>query len=184
MNFKPIFTTILTALLLSLSYAQPNSSGVWEIRHCVDEFGDPTNEFYMQATTEGTFSTSTHTGEKLTAKIMISKDGEITLFLYHYGKSTPYSWDNDEYTVRTKDDTGNINTFYASIALHGSLKFNEYDATSLRALFTQNTSIKFYIENNRDKNYTYNFVLDCTNFLQTYNQLKPTIPTLFSQQAQ
>ena len=83
--------------------------GIWETRYYVDEFDQPTNEWYISSKELfiGKFSNSATTNSKLTVKMLIDKD-DITIFLYEYDMypvKNPWS-SADEYDITIRTSSG------------------------------------------------------------------------------
>ncbi len=101
--------------------ANLNNTGMWDIKHYVDEFGDPTGSGYITNTAPitGTFSNSATTNSDLTVKFAIEgldahdlKDGNfMAIMLFEYGRNHPvkkYSSIVDSYSIRVKAGSGEI----------------------------------------------------------------------------
>ncbi|MCB7049450.1 hypothetical protein LIZ34_03560 [Intestinimonas butyriciproducens] len=86
------------------------SLGIWQTAYYVDDFNQPTEDWYVVNNTQfiGTFSNSAVTDAALTADVVIDCEKDIAIFLYEYGRSPVKNASEsyvDEYsiTMRTED---------------------------------------------------------------------------------
>ena len=86
------------------------SFGDWRIDYSVDDFNQPTDEWYITEDKYlvGTFSNSATTNSKLYANVMVDLDDNVMIFLYEYGSrqvknSSERYWDEYNITMRTPD---------------------------------------------------------------------------------
>ena len=86
------------------------SFGDWRIDYSVDDFNQPTDEWYITQDEYlvGTFSNSATTNSKLYANVMADLDDNVMIFLYEYGSrqvknSSERYWDEYNITMRTPD---------------------------------------------------------------------------------
>ena len=84
--------------------------GDWRIDYYVDDFNQPTDEWYITEDEYlvGTFSNSATTNSKLYANVMVDLDDNVMIFLYEYGSrqvknSSERYWDEYNITMRTPD---------------------------------------------------------------------------------
>ena len=118
---KKIISVILLIMLLAgqctTVFAETAiDTGIWEKRAYVDDFGDPTDEYYYTAEVKGTFSNSATTNSDLIGKIIIDRsneDASVAIMLYEYGEyqvKNPYSTGR-QYEVKIKDTYGTVSTY-------------------------------------------------------------------------
>lgn len=92
--------------------------GIWEVGTYSDEFGDATDEKYIKATLNGTFSNLVTEGSDLAVVILIDKS-MIRIQLYEYAGNNPIK-DMGLLHFKAKDSKGEIHEFYASNREGGS----------------------------------------------------------------
>lgn len=89
-----------------------SATGIWETKFYVDDFNQPTDDWYIVNKTRfvGTFSNSATTDSALTVDMLADSEGYVAFFLYEYGRNTVKNSSQnyvDEYdiTMRTADGT-------------------------------------------------------------------------------
>lgn len=135
----------------------------WEKSFYVDDFDEPTEEWYVQSSFSGTFSNSATTDSKLTGYILIDQE-DITFFLYEYGRNQVkniYSRD-EAYTIvaRLSDET--TKEFKGSIYSKGDRIIVE-NAESMKKLLLEEEKIKFYIYESDNSLTNYLFEVESGN---------------------
>ena len=88
------------------------AEGIWEVNYYVDDFNQPTDEWYIANKTSflGTFSNSATTDSTLTVDMLVDCENYVAFFLYEYGRNTVKNSsqnyvDNYDITMRTADGT-------------------------------------------------------------------------------
>lgn len=147
------------------------STGIWEIRYFVDEFGDYTEDGYISTKRlSGTFSNSTT--NELTWYPIIS-EYEISFVLFEYGdyRLTGLSSYPDEYKILIKKSDGSIITC-RGINSDDRIYVTENRKALVDLLFEED-SLKIVIQ--EDKSYystSYNLgTLDCSGFSNICKEL-------------
>lgn len=135
----------------------------WEKSFYVDDFDEPTEEWYVQSSFSGTFSNSATTDSNLTGYILIDQEN-ITFFLYEYGRNQVkniYSRD-EAYTIvaRLSDET--TKEFKGSIYSEGDRIIVE-NAESMKKLLLEEEKIKFYIYESDNSLTNYLFEVESGN---------------------
>ncbi|HJA58140.1 MAG TPA: prepilin peptidase [Firmicutes bacterium] len=85
--------------------------GVWETRYYVDQFDQPTEDWYISCRAVGKFSNSATVDDELEAQVLADSTGDITFFLYEYGSyqvKNHSSGDWQEYVVTMRSAAGDL----------------------------------------------------------------------------
>lgn len=151
------------------------SFGDWRIDYYVDDFNQPTDEWYITEDEYlvGTFSNSATTNSKLYANVMVDLDDNVMIFLYEYGSrqvknSSERYWDEYNITMRTPDGADHkiTGTMYC-----GDDRVNVDDAyidEVLTALKGEG-NVMFRIENADRTVESYLIEVATSNFAELYN---------------
>ena len=151
------------------------SFGDWRIDYYVDDFNQPTDEWYITEDEYlvGTFSNSATTNSKLYANVMVDLDDNVMIFLYEYGSrqvknSSERYWDEYDITMRTPDGADHkiTGTMYC-----GDDRVNIDDAyidEVLTALKGEG-NVMFRIENADRTVESYLIEVATSNFAELYN---------------
>ena len=151
------------------------SFGDWRIDYSVDDFNQPTDEWYITEDKYlvGTFSNSATTNSKLYANVMVDLDDNAMIFLYEYGSrqvknSSERYWDEYNITMRTPDGADHkiTGTMYC-----GDDRVNIDDAyidEVLTALKGEG-NVMFRIENADRTVESYMIEVATSNFAELYN---------------
>lgn len=151
------------------------SFGDWRIDYYVDDFNQPTDEWYITEDEYlvGTFSNSATTNSKLYANVMVDLDDNAMIFLYEYGSrqvknSSERYWDEYNITMRTPDGADHkiTGTMYC-----GDDRVNIDDAyidEVLTALKGEG-NVMFRIENADRTVESYLIEVATSNFAELYN---------------
>ena len=127
---------LIVALLLisNLAFAQ------WEKTEYVDDFGDPTGNYYESMTAYGTFSNSATQGSDLTGSFIHDpKAKTLSIKVYEYGKSLATSIQDTYQTVKIKTPNGEILKIrYVLFSTNGVLYFNKGKYKKIKPLLEQN----------------------------------------------
>ncbi|MBP3773200.1 MAG: hypothetical protein J6I53_11010 [Treponema sp.] len=116
----------------------PASGSVWEKMYYVDEFDQPTDDYYMCTTINGTFSNSATTDDALSVVLFMDEDG-LRIRLIEYGSNfvKGYHSDGTSYTATVLMPSGekikmSCNLDYGSDRLKFNAKANEMLLEALR----------------------------------------------------
>ena len=160
---------------------------VWEQDYFVDEFDRPTDEQYIIASFDGTFSNSAVNNAKLTVKIRFSKKS-ISIFLFEYGNDLVKNHYSRGYnnSVRALDETGEIQKFVFYSPAGGKFMRVTPDDTYVRErkehvyyddfidLFRNNKTLSFVITNEQHSTDQYKFTIDDVgNFSELFDATFP-----------
>ncbi len=146
-----------------------NNTGMWEIRHYVDRFGEPTKEGYItnKSLIEGKFSNSATSNSDLNVKFLITNSSDINIKLYEYAGDNEIKGTYDyprEYFVYVKDQDGKE---YSLNAKNSSdrLFFNEADSRVINKILLNSKTAKFYIKEYKSSS-VYNFSISNTEWYE------------------
>lgn len=116
----------------------PVSGSVWEKMYYVDEFDQPTDDYYLCNIIDGTFSNSATTDDILTVVLFLDEDG-LRIRLIEYGSNfvKGYHSDGTSYTATVLMPSGektkmSCNLDYGSDRLKFNAKANEMLLEALR----------------------------------------------------
>lgn len=116
----------------------PASGSVWEKMYYVDEFDQPTDNYYICATINGTFSNSATTDDALSVVLFMDEDG-LRIRLIEYGSNfvKGYHSDGTSYTATVLMPSGekikmSCNLDYGSDRLKFNARANEMLLEALR----------------------------------------------------
>lgn len=125
----------------------PNKSeyGVWELNHYIDEFGDKTDQAYLEAVAEGEFSNSATSNSYLVANILVNDSNDIRIMLHEYGRSRVKSSSIDNYEVKIKDNDGEVYSFGAYNPGDRLSLFEKKDNLKFNELLKKEVSLSFAI---------------------------------------
>ncbi len=149
----------------------------WETGVVVDEFGDPTGDYFLYYKSNGTFSNSATSSSTCVYRIYpvieVKPDVAIVRWefdIHNYDWSNPIINGSGVPRYRIKDDAGNTYTFgkkYTSATPWNAL-YNE-QSESFTELLSSNQKLKvvIYIDNT-----TYNLTIDCSDFNSAYEKFK------------
>ncbi len=127
MLMRKFFIVLLClAVMASTAVAEDVKSGAWVKKYYVDDFNDPTDEWYITTALSGTFSNTAATNSELNGVIIVDSDS-IAFVLYEYGQ---YRVINDGlsdkpefYHVKIKDPAGKVYDFEGLIPSNGDRIF-------------------------------------------------------------
>ena len=165
-----------------LSDSSSEKDSEWTYRYYVDDFGNATSEAYMRLKdtyAEGLFSNSATNNSQMYAKFLVNRS-DIDIELFEYDSMFPVtllSFERAYIKVQTDNgETIDLGTCYAhyngkriSIERNSALKLFQAMSTS--------KSIKFRIvvSSEYGSSDIYNFSVDTTGFVRTYQQAFPAI---------
>lgn len=146
-----------------------NNTGMWEIRHYVDSFGEPTKEGYItnKSLIKGKFSNSATSNSDLDVKFLITNSSDINIKLYEYAGDNEVKGTYDypgEYFVYVKDQNGKE---YSLNAKNSSdrLSFNTADSRIVNKILLNSKTVKFYIKEYKGSS-EYNFTISNTEWYE------------------
>lgn len=96
--------------------ANLNNTGMWQVTHYVDDFGDPTKQGYIRnlSLIRGQFSNSATEDSELDVRLLINSKTNVDLFLYEYASNNPVkAYSPDEYKILLQDKDGTRHTLKA-----------------------------------------------------------------------
>jgi|GEM_PF-2815012 len=143
---------------------EPGTPQTWSKDFYVDDFDEPTDEWFISRDFMGTFSNSATTDSRLTGRILIDAE-DVSIFLYEYNThqvKNSYSRSKDYgITVRLAD--GTTNDFSGSIYSEGDrIIIDESDVAAVKDLLLNGNTMKFYIyeKDNSVTNYLFEVSTD------------------------
>ena len=127
--------------------ANINNTGMWSVRHYVDEFGEPTKEGYITntSTIKGQFSNTATQDSRLNVDFLITNSSKISIQLYEYAGNNPVkAYSADSYRVLIQDKDGKR---YKLTATNYSdrLTFNKSSSRKVHGILMKGGMIKFKI---------------------------------------
>ena len=175
----------LLVLVLSMltfpALAASTGYGIWEQGSYVDEFRDPTGEYYVCAKASGTFSNNFTTDSELNVMVLVDVNG-VSFQLYEYGNMLVRGiYDREDFTILMKGDKWDDKFSLTGYMLKGSdclfIDFGESTGEFYRA-FNLNESgrMRFVIKSEKDPADEYRFTFDdisgfydaCDEYLSGY----------------
>lgn len=152
------------------------SFGKWTVRYYVDAFNQPTDEWYIitKSTISGTFSNSATTNSNLGVEVLYDFEGEITFFLYEYGRSQVKNSSSryvDEYDITMRAADGTDYSLTGTIYCGGDRLFidDAYRNIVLNALRGEGT-VSFLIVKSDRTTTQYLFSVEASNFGEVYQE--------------
>lgn len=127
--------------------ANINNTGMWRVRHYIDEFGEPTKDGYITNSShiKGTFSNTATQDSKLNVDFLINGPSKIYIQLYEYAKKNPVkAYSSESYRVLVQDKDGKRLKLRA-INYSDRLGLNSTDSRKLNKALLKGGSIKFKI---------------------------------------
>ena len=137
-----IIQFLLMALMSCVEQPEDNSTR-WFLLHRYDDFHERTDEKYITASGEGTFSNSATLNDYLFSTIDIDSDW-IAIHLYKYGRVMADT-KNKKVTLKIKGDDGTVvedNTLYHFF----DSKYNKEKTDSIFNILLKGGNIKFHIK--------------------------------------
>lgn len=158
-----------------------DTKGLWSVNYYVDDFNQPTEEWYItnETTFTGTFSNSATTNSKLLVQVAVDEfEGEgkrVAFFLYEYGRnqvknsSVNYV---DEYTITMRSADGTDTSLSGTVYCGGDRLFidDKYVDTVLNAMKGEGT-LSFHIVEDERTTTSYLFSMETDNFGSLYESL-------------
>lgn len=150
--------------------------GIWSVNYYVDDFQQPTDEWYITANTNfsGTFSNSATTNSKLAVQVAVDAE-DIAFFLYEYGRSqvkNPSSNYVDEYDITMRTADGTDHSLSGTVYCGGDrLIIEGKDMDTVLAAMKDGGTISFHIVESDRTTTSYLFSLEASNFSQVYEEM-------------
>ena len=123
---------------------EPANPQTWSKNFYVDDFDEPTDEWYVSRSFLGTFSNS---DSRLKGDILIDEN-DISIFLYEYYThqvKNPYSR-SESYVINVRLEDGTTKEFKGCIYSEGDrIMVSDSNFKSLKNLLVNSGNIKFYI---------------------------------------
>ncbi len=127
--------------------ANINNTGMWSVRHYVDDFGEPTKQGYITNTSsiKGTFSNTATQDSKLNVDFLISNSSDVAIQLYEYAGNNPVkAYSSDAYRVLIQDKNGNRLKLRA-VNYSDRLSFDKTSSRKVHNVLMKGGTIKFKI---------------------------------------
>ena len=157
----------------------PAAKGLWSVDYYVDDFQQPTEDWYITNITSfsGTFSNSATTNSNLLVQVAADEfEGEtrIAFFLYEYGRNQVKNSSSnyvDEYDITMRDADGNDTKLTGTVYCGGDRLFvdDAYVNTVLEAMKGEGT-LSFHIVESERTTTTYLFSFETDNFGSLYTE--------------
>lgn len=150
--------------------------GIWSVNYYVDDFQQPTDEWYITANTSfsGTFSNSATTNSKLAVQVAVDAE-DVAFFLYEYGRSqvkNPSSNYVDEYDITMRTADGTDHSLSGTVYCGGDrLMIEGKDMDTVLAAMKDGGTISFHIVESDRTTTSYLFSLEASNFSQVYEEM-------------
>ena len=143
---------------------EPSTPQSWTKNFYVDDFDEPTDEWYVSRSFLGTFSNSATSDSRLKGDILIDEN-DISIFLYEYYThqvKNPYSR-SEGYIINVRLEDGTTKKFNGYIYSEGDrIYVDESDVASMKKLLMNGGEMKFYIyeKDNSVTNYLFEISSD------------------------
>jgi len=127
--------------------ANINNTGMWSVRHYVDEFGEPTKQGYItnSSSIKGTFSNTATQDSRLNVDFLISNSSKISIQLYEYAGNNPVkAYSSESYRVLIQDKDGKRLKLRAT-NYSDRLSFDKTTSRKVHNIFMKGGTIKFKI---------------------------------------
>jgi len=158
----------------------PAAEGIWAVDYYVDDFEQPTDEWYITTnnSVEGNFSNSATTKSRLNAQIAVDKDEEtggdrVAIFLWEYGRIMVKNSSEqtvDEYNIIMRTADGSDHDLTGTMYCGGDRLFidDSYVGDVIAALKESGT-VSFRIVDANMTTSTYLFSIETSNFGSVYD---------------
>lgn len=173
-EYKELQITITEKLEKKRKLENVNNLGEWEINRYVDQFGDPTNEKYIELkqTIRGKFSNTATQDSPLNVEFLITNKNNISIMLYEYAGNNPVKGYDDSYTIHVSDKDGNKYKLYATNKNSDRMTLSSFDyketgvtdSQILHNILLKGGTIKFAITERRRETTKYNFVINNADY--------------------
>lgn len=162
---KTLVGMLILILTISSIPVLAETHGIWTKGAYIDEFREPTGEYYVSGTTTGTFSNSVATDAELTVRLIVDVEN-LAFLLYKYGDVLAKGiYDVEEFTILMKGDETDEKFELSAIMVEGSdrlyLASTEDKGEFYRAFnLNQFGKMRFVIKSNKNPANEYFFVFD------------------------
>lgn len=158
----------------------PVTEGSWAVNYYVDDFDQPTDQWYITTnnSVEGNFSNSATTKSQLNAQIAVDKDEEtggdrVAIFLWEYGRTMVKNSSEqtvDEYNIIMRTADGSDHDLTGTMYCGGDRLFidDSYVGDVIAALKESGTVSFRIVDANRTTS-TYLFSIETSNFGSVYD---------------
>jgi hypothetical protein len=155
--------------------ANLNNTGMWSVRHYVDEFGEPTKQGYISNTSSinGTFSNTATQNSALNVDFLISNSLKISIQLYEYAGNNPVkAYSSESYRVLIQDKDGNRLKLTAT-NYSDRLSFDKTASRQVHNVLMKGGIIKFKIYEIDTPTTEYDFTIQKADWYENaYTKLK------------
>lgn len=160
----------------------PVTEGSWAVNYYVDDFDQPTDQWYITTnnSVEGNFSNSATTKSQLNAQIAVDKDEEtggdrVAIFLWEYGRTMVKNSSEqtvDEYNIIMRTADGSDHDLTGTMYCGGDRLFidDSYVGDVIAALKESGTVSFRIVDANRTTS-TYLFSIETSNFGSVYDSM-------------
>lgn len=152
-----------------------NNTGMWDVGHYVDEFGEPTKQGYIRNSNliRGTFSNTATQDSELNVKFLISNSTDISVQLYEYAGNNPVkAYSPDSYRVLLQDKDGSRFTLRA-VNYSERLGFDKANSMQVHKALMKGGTLKFKIIENETPTTVYEFTIQNADWYENaYLKLK------------
>lgn len=127
--------------------ANINNTGMWTVRHYVDDFGELTKEGYISNTSmiTGAFSNTATQNSALNVRFLISNSSDISIKLFEYARNNPVkAYSSESYRVLIQDKDGNRLKLKAT-NYSDRLSFDKTTSRKVHKIFMKGGTVKFKI---------------------------------------
>ncbi|AEE16559.1 hypothetical protein [Treponema brennaborense] len=124
-----------------------NNTGIWQVTHYVDNFGEPTKDGYIRNTNliSGTFSNTATQNSPLDVRFLINSSSDIDIMLFEYAGNNPVkAYSKETYSVQIQDKDGKRNSLSAT-NYSDRLSFGESASRIIHNALMKGGSLKFRI---------------------------------------
>lgn len=151
------------------------SFGIWEMYYYVDEFNEPTEDWYIvnNDPVTGTFSNSATTNSDLALLVTYDYQNRIAFILYEYGKyQVKNVWDTEAYRIVMRTPDGTDHEMKGYIYENGDrLVLDDSYVDDVISALTGDGEISFYMQSERHETTRYLFTISASNFADKYNSV-------------
>lgn len=122
------------------------SESIWTTEYFVDDFGDPTNDGYINTFLEGKFSNSATTNSSLGVRFIITYEN-VSIKLYEYNRNHAVSGEiaTKSYDIALKHNGKRVKDFYGN-NYNDRVSLEKKDSKRLISLFKEGGNFNFKIE--------------------------------------
>lgn len=141
--------------------ANINNTGIWSVRHYVDEFGEPTKQGYITNTSsiKGTFSNTATQNSALNVDFLITNSSKVSIQLYEYAGNNPVkAYSSESYRILIQDKDGKRLKLTAT-NYSDRLSFDKTASRQVHNVLMKGGSIKFKIYETDTPTTEYDFTI-------------------------